>query len=92
MPDEQGRLFAAECAEQVGIRPSDWRARASRGYAPAAVDHVAIPGGGMRAVWDPQQFAEYLTARQQRLAERLDFLKHPNDADADETGAPTDAL
>lgn len=69
MPDEQGRLFAAEIAEKVGIKPSDWRARVSRGHAPAAIDYVAADGA-MRAVWDPQVIADYLEARKARLAAR----------------------
>jgi hypothetical protein len=67
MPDEQGRLFAEDIAVQLGITVGDWRARVSRGYAPKVADRV-VHGGAVRSVWDPQQFAEYLERRKQRLA------------------------
>src|SRR5690242_15523129 len=70
MPDDRGRLFAGEVAEQAGIRASDWRARVSRGYAPKPVGYVrravTVQGRGtatvtaVAAVWDPQEIAEYL--------------------------------
>lgn len=66
MPDGQGRLYAGEIAEQAGISPSDFRARVSRGHAPAAAGYVKG-----RAVWDPQVVAEYLERRKVRLAGRL---------------------
>lgn len=84
MPDDQGRLFADDVAAQAGITSSDFRARVSRGHAPAAIDHV-VHRGAVRSVWDPQTIAEYLAARQIRLAGR-------DDQPADQTGAPADAL
>lgn len=56
MPDDKGRLFAADIAEMLDIQPSDWRARVSRGHAPAADDYVMVPVGRVgkvsRAVWN----------------------------------------
>jgi len=69
MPDDKGRLFASDIAEQLGIQPSDWRARVSRGHAPGPIDH-AVHGGAVRAVWDPETFSEYLRKRDERLASR----------------------
>ena len=66
MPDDEGRLFADEVAEQAGMTASDFRARVSRGHAPAAVGHV-VHRGAVRSVWDPTAIAEYLEARRRRL-------------------------
>jgi hypothetical protein len=69
MPDNQGRLFAEDVAAQVGITVSDWRARVSRGHAPKVTDRV-LHDGAVRSVWDPQEIADYLEARKQRLGGR----------------------
>lgn len=67
MPDDQGRLFADEIAEKVGIRVGDWRARVSRAYAPKPVDYVVVDGM-IRGVWDPAAIDEYLKTRDDRVA------------------------
>lgn len=66
MPDDQGRLFASDIAQRLGIRESDWRARVSRDLAPQPVARI-VHGGAVRAVWDPATFAEYERARADRL-------------------------
>lgn len=50
VPDDKGRLFASDIAEMLDIQPSDWRARVSRGHAPAA-DDIVVVGGVARSVW-----------------------------------------
>jgi predicted GIY-YIG superfamily endonuclease len=69
VPDTEGRLFAHEIAARAGITKSDWRARVSRHHAPSAIGYVQVRGA-IRAVWDPEQIAEYLAARRERLARR----------------------
>lgn len=59
MPDEQGRLFAADIADELGIKASDWRARVSRGHAPKADDYV-VDGGRARSVWNRETIANHL--------------------------------
>lgn len=67
MPDDQGRLFVSDIAPMVGISESDWRARVSRGHAPAA-DAAVRHDGALRSVWDPAAIDAYLTARRARQA------------------------
>jgi hypothetical protein len=69
MPDAQGRLFVSDIAKLIGIAKSDWRARVSRGHAPASVGYVEVHGVS-RAVWDPEVIAAYAEARDKRLAAR----------------------
>jgi hypothetical protein len=59
MPDNKGRLFAADVAERLGISASDWRARVSRGHAPGADDFVVLKGVA-RSVWDATTIDAYL--------------------------------
>jgi hypothetical protein len=66
MPDAQGRQFARDIAERIGITVSDWRARVSRKHAPAPVDRVEF-GGVLHCVWDPQAVELYATRREFRL-------------------------
>jgi len=67
MPDDLGRLFVADIAPMVGISESDWRARVSRGHAPAA-DGAVRHEGALRSVWEPAAIDAYLTARRARRA------------------------
>ncbi len=66
MPDDKGRLFAADIADMIGIAPADWRVRVFRGYAPQPSDRVVV-GGHARPVWDPAAVADYLRQRHARL-------------------------
>lgn len=65
MPDADGRLFVADVAVMVGIGESDWRARVSRGHAPACDGHV-VHEGSVRSVWEPATIDAYLAARRAR--------------------------
>jgi hypothetical protein len=67
MPLDDGRLLVADCAALVGIQPSDWRARVSRGHAPEPDEYVKIDGA-LRAVWAPARIDDYMQARQARLS------------------------
>lgn len=67
MPDDKGRLFATDIAARLGIQPSDWRARVSRGHAPKPDGH-APSRGAVRAYWLPATFEAYLQSRGARLA------------------------
>jgi hypothetical protein len=58
MPDDRGRLFVTDIAEQLKIAESDWRARVSRGHAPQP-DDVAIDRGAARPVWEPRTISEW---------------------------------
>jgi hypothetical protein len=58
MPDDRGRLFVTDVAEQLDIAESDWRARVSRGHAPRP-DHVVVIDGLARPVWEPRTIAEW---------------------------------
>lgn len=59
MPDDQGRLFATDVAAELGIQASDWRARVSRGYAPAA-DAYVVTGGRALSVWDRKTIDQHI--------------------------------
>lgn len=71
MPDAQGRPYARDIADRIGIKVSDWRARVHRGHAPAVLDYVDEPigqvGRTVRAVWDPAVIDAYVTHRMVRL-------------------------
>lgn len=73
MPDDQDRLFTSEVASLVGISESDWRARVSRGYAPAPNGYVNRDGA-TRAWWSSGVVDEYLKARAERLDLRPDYV------------------
>lgn len=66
MPLDDGRLLVDDCAALVGIQASDWRARVSRGHAPAPVGYVKHEGS-VRPVWEPDEIDGYLRARKARL-------------------------
>ncbi len=66
MPDAQGRLFAREIAERIGISVGDWRARVRRQFAPEPVDKV-VDGAYYRPVWDPALIERYVAGRPLRL-------------------------
>lgn len=68
MPDDQGRLFAADIAADLGISTSTWLAYASRGQVLAPVGKV-IDGAHVRPVWDPQEYAEYKAGRRDQQEE-----------------------
>jgi hypothetical protein len=59
MPDTEGRLFAADVAAELGITASDWRARVSRGHAPAS-DSYVVHDGRARAVWKRETIDQHL--------------------------------
>lgn len=59
MPDEKGRLFASDVAGELDINASDWRARVSRGYAPAP-DDVVQDGRMMRPVWTRETIIKHI--------------------------------
>lgn len=65
MPDAKGRLFHADVAAEFGITASDWRARVSRGHAPAP-DGYAVVGGRALAVYEPDTIERYRAARAAR--------------------------
>lgn len=69
VPDERGRLYADDIAARIGIEASDWRARVSRGYAPAPNGYVNTDGV-VRAVWEPTEIEAYIAKRSVRLAGR----------------------
>jgi hypothetical protein len=69
MPDSEGRLFVSDIAARFGITESDWRARVSRGYAPAS-SGLAVVDGAIRAVWHPEVIDQYAEERADRLASR----------------------
>lgn len=69
MPDDLGRLFVSDIAPMVGISESDWRARVSRGHAPACDGHV-LHEGAVRSVWESESVDAYLAARRARRALR----------------------
>lgn len=62
MPLPDGRLLTEDCAALVGIKPSDWRARVSRGYAPEA-DAYVKHDGSPRPVWNTESMDAYLIGR-----------------------------
>ena len=64
MPLPDGRLLTEDCAALVGIQLSDWRARVSRGYAPAPDEYVKH-AGALRPVWEPARVDAYLRARRE---------------------------
>ena len=74
MPDAQGRPFARDIAERIGIPVSDFRARVSRGHAPAPVDRIEA-GGVLHAVWDPAVAEVYVRTREVRIVPGLPIQK-----------------
>jgi hypothetical protein len=90
MPDAQGRPYARDIAERIGIKVSDWRARVHRGHAPAALDYVNKPigrvGSVVCAVWDPAVIEAYVAHREVRLSQQVsrpNVIECPHD-DCDE--------
>jgi hypothetical protein len=65
MPDEQGRMFGREIAARMGIKPSDWRARVSRGHAPKPDGRVIIKNVS-HSFWLASTIDRYLAARARR--------------------------
>lgn len=65
MPDEQGRMFGREIAEKMGIKPSDWRARVSRDFAPKPDGSVIIKNVS-HSFWLASTIDRYLAAHQRR--------------------------
>jgi len=82
MPHADGRLFAADIAARMGIKPVTWRAYVSRKVVPQPIDRVVVAGNA-RPVWDPQVIEQFLAKRTGRPGPR----PRPRERTTEETEA-----